>query len=142
MDRSKGHVCATFLCDVHILQHAHRHTHTHSRKHINTQKHKHKRTHTSQDNLERVKFTTWRGLYSWSGQSRRPLSRGGGNKKNVKTLTKLYGTSHTISDSLKFSRQTHVIEIIHPEYEFCQHTDAQDASMHSPRITCINASTN
>jgi hypothetical protein len=34
----------------------------------------------SQDNLERVKLTTWRGLYSWAGQSRRPLSRGGGNK--------------------------------------------------------------
>jgi hypothetical protein len=67
----------------------------------------------NQDNLERVKLTTLRGMYSWAGQSRRPLSRGGGNKKLVKTLTKLYGTSHTIFDSLQFSRQTHVIENIH-----------------------------
>jgi hypothetical protein len=94
----------------------------------------------SQDSPERVKLTTWRGLYSWAGQSRQPLSRGGGNKKLVKTLTKLYGTSHTIFNSLQFSRQTHVIEKIYPKLKFCQHTDAQDASMHSPRITCINAS--
>jgi hypothetical protein len=38
----------------------------------------------SQDNMERVGLTTWRGLYSWAGESRRPLSRGGGNLKLVK----------------------------------------------------------
>jgi hypothetical protein len=60
----------------------------------------------------------------------------------VKTLTKLYGTSHTIFDYFNFSRQTDVIENVHPEYKFCQQTDARDASMHSPRITRINASMN
>jgi hypothetical protein len=96
----------------------------------------------SQDNLERIKLTTSRGLYSWAGQSRRPFSRGGGNQKMVKILTNSYGTSHTISNSFEFSRRTRVIENIHPEYGFCQHTDAQDASMYSPCITRINASTN
>jgi hypothetical protein len=35
----------------------------------------------SQDTLERVKLTTWRGLSSWADNSMRPLSRGGWRKK-------------------------------------------------------------
>jgi hypothetical protein len=95
----------------------------------------------SQENMEMLKLTTWRWLYSWAGQSRRPLSRGGENLKMVKTLRKLYGTSHTISVSLESYRQIHVIENIHPECKICQKTDALDASMYSPRITHTNAST-
>jgi hypothetical protein len=96
----------------------------------------------SQGNMERLKLTTGRGLYPKAGQSRRPLSRGGGNQKMIKTLTNLYGTSHTISNSFEYSIQTHVIENIHPEYEICQHIDAHDASMYSPCITRMNASMN
>jgi hypothetical protein len=43
----------------------------------------------SQDDQERVKLTTLRGLYSWAGQSRPPLSRGGGNQKMGQNLNKL-----------------------------------------------------
>jgi hypothetical protein len=88
----------------------------------------------SQDNMERVILV--------GGPVSAAVVKRGREQKMVKTLTNLYGTFHTISDSLQFSRQTHVIKKIHPELKFCQHTDAQDASMHSPRITCINASMN